>query len=453
MSATKVYTREVSGRYARWRWACVWITQAVYYGLPWLRWNERPAVLFDLAARKFYVFGLVLWPQDFIYLAGLLILCAGLLFLLSAIAGRVWCSFACPHTVYAEIFMWIERRIEGSRSARIRLDRQPISPGKLAKKTCKHLAWIAVALWTGITLVAYFTPVRILLREIADFSLGPWQAFWVLFYGGLAYLNAGWLREQVCQTMCAYGRFQSVMFDMDTLIITYDAARGEPRGVRRNWRRGAATALGDCIDCSLCLQVCPTGSDIRKGLASECIDCASCVDACDAVMDKIGAPRGLIRYSTQSALQEGLSPRQIRRRIARPRVLIYTGVLVLGVALYIAALATRVPLRLDVIRDRDPVGQGPAHGTVDNVYRLQVMNMDERAHAYRISIADEDAAQLVSPAIVDVEGVSTRAMAVRVRAVHESGASSPGRIRFVLQAIDDEQLRVVENAAFLSAPD
>ncbi|HJV84949.1 MAG TPA: cytochrome c oxidase accessory protein CcoG [Noviherbaspirillum sp.] len=452
MSGAKIYVREVSGRYARWRWACVWITQAVYYGLPWLRWNGRSAVLFDLAARKFYVFGLVLWPQDFIYLAGLLILCAGLLFLLSAIAGRVWCSFACPHTVYAEIFMWIERKAEGSRSARIRLDRQPLSAEKLARKGIKHLAWIAVALWTGTTLVSYFVPIHTLLRDIADFSLGSWQAFWILFYGSLAYMNAGWLREQVCQHMCAYARFQSVMFDKDTLVITYDAERGEPRGVRRSWRRGATNRLGDCIDCSLCLQVCPTGSDIRMGLASECIDCASCIDACDSVMDRIGAPRGLIRYSTQNAMQKGLSARQVLRRIARPRVLAYVGVLALGLVLYIAALVTRVPLRLDVIRDRIDAGREFAGGKVENVYRLQVMNMDERPHAYRITVAGEEAVELVSADIIDVDAAASRMVAARVRALDAAGAS-PRRIRFELRAQDDERLRVVEDAAFLARSD
>jgi cytochrome c oxidase accessory protein FixG len=197
--------------------------------------------------------------------------------------------------VYTEIFMWIEHRIEGNRSARIRLDKQPLSFDKIAKKAAKHLAWIAVALWTGITLVGYFTPMQTLLREIATLDIGPWQAFWMLFYSGFAYMNAGWMREQICQYLCAYARFQSVMFDKDTLIITYDGCRGEPRGARRTWRAGAGPVLGDCIDCKLCVQVCPTGIDIRDGFQFECIDCAACIDACDSVMDKVGAARGLVR--------------------------------------------------------------------------------------------------------------------------------------------------------------
>ncbi|WP_136419599.1 MULTISPECIES: cytochrome c oxidase accessory protein CcoG [Oxalobacteraceae] len=444
----KIYTREVSGRYASWRWACVWLTQLVYYGLPWLSWNGRPAVLFDLAARKFFVFGLVLWPQDFIYLAGLLILCAALLFLLSAVGGRVWCSFACPHTVYAEVFMWIERKIEGSRSARIRLDKQAISFDKIAKKGLKHLAWTAVALWTGITLVGYFTPMSVLLSELARLSVGPWQAFWILFYAAFAYLNAGWLREQICKFMCAYARFQSVMFDKDTLLITYDAARGEPRGVRRSWRRGAVSALGDCIDCSLCLQVCPTGSDIRKGLPFECIDCASCIDACDSVMDKIGAPRGLIRYSTENAMQGGLSAQEIRRRIARPRVLIYLGMLLLGFCVVVASLARRVPLKVDVMLDRAAIGRDVGAGMVEHVYRLQIMNTDERPHAYRIKVGGIDSIEIASPAQVEVDSATSRSVAVSVRAERRTAGAGAGRIRFELVALDDERVRVTEGAAF-----
>jgi cytochrome c oxidase accessory protein FixG len=454
----KIYTREASGRYTRWRWLCVWLTQLVYYGLPWLVWNGRPAVLFDLAARKFYLFGLVLWPQDFIYLAATLILCACLLFLLSAVGGRVWCSYACPHTVYTEIFMWIEHRIEGNRSARIRLDKQPASAAKVAKKTAKHAAWIAVSLWTGITLVAYFTPMRTLLQEIAAFALGPWQAFWMLFYAGLTYLNAGWMREQICQYLCAYARFQSVMFDRDTLVVTYDESRGEPRGVRRTWRAGAGPALGDCIDCRVCVQVCPAGIDIRDGLQFSCIDCAACIDACDSVMDKIGAARGLVRYSTEQAMQHGwsgaqirrriLRPRVLRRRILRPRVLIYLALLTAGIALYAGTLATRTPLKLDVILDRAALGREMEDGMIENVYRLQVMNTDERAHRYLLAVSGMDSLRLMSDTRIDVEGVTSRVVPVRVRAAPGTGVQGANPIRFALVAQDDDTLRVAEKSVF-----
>ena len=314
----EIYSREAKGRYASLRWLCVWLTQLVFYGLPWVTWNGRQAVLFDLAARKFYIFGVVLWPQDFIYLALLLIICAYSLFLITAVAGRVWCGFACPQTVYTEIFMWIESRIEGTRSARMRRDKQPSSIGKLTRKTAKHVAWGTVALWTGITFVGYFTPIQVLMREVAGLGLGPWESFWIVFYGFATYGNAGWMREQVCKYMCPYARFQSSMFDQDTLIVTYDAKRGEPRGARNKKSdlaaRLQAKNLGDCIDCTMCVQVCPTGIDIRNGLQYECIGCAACVDACNAVMDKVGFPRGLVRYSTENAMENGFSFRQCLSR-------------------------------------------------------------------------------------------------------------------------------------------
>lgn len=266
----QIYPREAKGRYATWRWVCVWLTQLAFYGLPWLTWNGRQALLFDLTTRKFYIFGVVLWPQDFIYLAALLIICAYLLFLVTAIAGRVWCGFSCPQTVYTEIFLWVERRIEGTRSARMALDKQGPSVRKAFKKTAKHLAWGAIALWTGFTFVGYFTPIKELAREVTTLNFGPWEWFWVLFYSLATYGNAGWLREQVCKYMCPYARFQSAMFDQDTLIITYDAKRGEPRGAISK-KAGNNDKLGDCIDCTLCVQVCPTGIDIRNGLQYECI--------------------------------------------------------------------------------------------------------------------------------------------------------------------------------------
>ena len=290
----KIHARSVSGWFATWRWALVWITQLVFYGLPWLNWNGRQAVLFELTSRRFYIFDLVLYPQDFIYLTGLLILSAYSLFLFTTVAGRLWCGFACPQTVYTEIFMWVERHFEGDRQKRIKLDASPWTAEKWLRKGGKQITWIAIGLWTGLTMVGYFTPIRTLLQEAATLSFGPWEWFWVLFYGFATYGNAGFLREQVCKYMCPYARFQSAMFDKDTLIIGYDAKRGEPRGSRsRTTEHQALAALGkgDCIDCTLCVQVCPTGIDIRKGLQYECIGCAACIDVCDGVMDRMNYPR------------------------------------------------------------------------------------------------------------------------------------------------------------------
>ncbi|MGG7606155.1 cytochrome c oxidase accessory protein CcoG [Massilia sp. BKSP1R2A-1] len=440
----EIYPREIEGRYASLRWACVWLTQLLFYGLPWISMNGRQAVLFDLASRKFYLFGLVLWPQDFIYLAALLILCAYGLFLVTAVAGRVWCGFACPQTVYTEIFLWIERRFEGARSARIRLARQPWTLEKIARKGGKHVAWLAVALWTGFTFVGYFTPVRELGSGVAGLTLGPWESFWVLFYALATYGNAGWLREQVCKYMCPYARFQSAMFDKDTLIVTYDAARGEPRNPRQT-----APGAGDCIDCSMCVQVCPTGIDIRKGLQYECIGCAACVDACNGVMDKVKRPRGLIRYATENALAQRFTPARVRRRVLRPRVLVYTAVLaILGTAM-VTSLALRNPLKLDVIRDRGSMGREVEDGMIENVYRLQLMNTVEDAQRLRIAVSGIKSARVVEGEVVDIDPASTRAMPVRVRV--NPGEAMPGsnRIAFHVTSSDGHGLRVEEDAVFL----
>ena len=281
----KVYPRSVQGLFARWRWFFVALTQVMFYGLPWLEWGQRQAVLFDLGARRFYLFALVLYPQDFIYLTGLLVISALSLFLFTAVAGRLWCGFSCPQTVYTEIFLWIERKVEGDRSARMRLDAAPMSARKMGKKWLKHLLWISLAMWTGFTFVAYFSPIRELGLDFLQTRLGSWEVFWVFFYGIATYGNAGFLREQVCKYMCPYARFQSAMFDRDTLIVSYDTGRGEPRGGRPRTADKSALGLGDCIDCGLCVQVCPTGIDIRQGLQYECIGCAACVDVCDGVMD------------------------------------------------------------------------------------------------------------------------------------------------------------------------
>ncbi|HEY0589808.1 MAG TPA: cytochrome c oxidase accessory protein CcoG [Pseudoduganella sp.] len=435
-----IFPREVKGHYTRLRWICLILTQLVFYGTPWLQWNDRQAVLFDLVSRKFYIFGLVLWPQDFIYLAALLIACAWGLFLVTAVAGRVWCGFSCPQTVYTEMFLWIERKFEGSRSAQMRLAKEPMSFNKAWRKGGKHLAWLLLALWTGFTFVSYFSPLHNLAKEAQTFNFGPWETFWVLFYSLATYGNAGWLREQVCKYMCPYARFQSAMFDRDTLIITYDEKRGEPRGPKSE---------GSCIDCSLCVQVCPTGIDIRKGLQYECIGCAACIDACDIVMDKIGQPHGLIRYSTDRAMALGLSAKEIRKRITRPRVLLYTGGLLLFIVAVFTTLALRTPLKMDVIRDRGSMGREVENGMIENVYRLQIMNTTEQGHTYRIRASGIDTLQVAVPDTVDVGPTETRAVPIRLRVDHGKGSSGSNKIAIELTALDDPSLAVKEKAVFI----
>jgi len=411
----KIYPRSVGGWFAGWRWALVWATQLLYYGLPWLTWNDRQAVLFDLAARRFYVFGLVLYPQDFIYLTGLLVISAYSLFLFTAVAGRLWCGYACPQTVYTEIFMWVERHIEGDRLARMRLDAAPWSAEKIWRKAAKHGAWITLSLWTGFTLVGYFTPIKALWGEAFTLDFGPWEWFWVLFYGLATYGNAGWMREQVCKYLCPYARFQGAMFDRDTLIIGYDAGRGDPRGSRSRKADPRAAGLGDCIDCGLCVQVCPTGIDIRDGQQYECIGCAACVDVCDQVMDKMNYPRGLVRYATQNSLAQGWSRAQTWRRVLRPRVLVYTGVLVLIVGALGLSLALRAPFKVDVVRDRGALSRLAEGGQMENSYRLQVMNATESSQRYRVEVQGLAGARVVGRDEIEVGPAQARWMPLAVR--------------------------------------
>jgi cytochrome c oxidase accessory protein FixG len=358
----------------------------LFYGLPWLEWNQRQAVLFDLGQRRFYIGALVLYPQDFIFLTGILIIAAYTLFLFTAVAGRLWCGFACPQTVYTEIFMWVEQKIEGDRIARMKLDAGNWTLNKVWRKTATQLAWLAIGLWTGFTFVGYFTPIKTLAAEAMTLGFGPWEWFWVLFYGLATYGNAGFMREQVCKYMCPYARFQSAMFDKDTLIISYDTERGEPRGSRSRKADPAKLGLGECIDCGLCVQVCPTGIDIRKGLQYECIGCAACIDVCDGVMDKMNYPRGLVRYDTQNGLAQHLTARQRLARIFRPRVLVYTAILGVILTGFFISLALRSPFKVDVVRDRAALARLVDDGQIENVYRLQIMNATEQPQRYRVAV-------------------------------------------------------------------
>jgi cytochrome c oxidase accessory protein FixG len=445
----KIYPRAVHGAFAAWRWALVWATQLVFYGTAWLEWNDRQAVLFDIAHRKFYIFGLVFWPQDIVYLTVLLILSALALFLFTAVAGRLWCGYACPQTVYSEIFMWIERRIEGDRNQRIRLDREPWGARKFALKGAKHALWVALALWTGFTFVGYFTPIGELWGGVLALAAGPWETFWILFYGFATYGNAGWMREQVCIYMCPYARFQSAMFDRDTLIITYDRERGDPRGSRARGKPPAELGLGDCVDCGICVQVCPTGIDIRDGLQYQCIGCAACVDGCDQVMDRMGYPRGLIRYSTQNALEGRLTQRQMLGRVFRPRVLVYSALLAAIAVAAAAVLWLRVPLKVDVIRDRAAIAREVEGGLIENVYRLQIMNTAESERVLDIRAEGLPTLQLASPQRVEVDASTNRMVAVRLRV--QPGAVPPGthKIEFVVSAVGVQGVTVREKSVFI----
>ena len=443
----KIYPRSISGFFARWRWALVFFTQLVFYGLPWLEWGQRQMVLFDLGARRFYIFGLVLYPQDFIYLTGLLIISALSLFLFTAVAGRLWCGFACPQTVYTEIFMWLEHKIEGDRSARLRLDASPWTFEKIWKKSLTQFSWIAVSVWTGFTFVGYFVPIRELGAELMALQ-GTWQIFWVVFYGFATYGNAGFLREQVCKYMCPYARFQSAMFDPDTLIVTYDEARGEQRGPRVKTADYKSKGLGDCIDCTLCVQVCPAGIDIRDGLQYECIGCGLCVDACNTVMDKMHYPRGLIRFSTQNGVAKGWGKAEILRRVLRPRVLIYTAILVALCVGMLASLVVRSPLKVDVVRDRAALSRIVAGGKLENIYRLQIMNATEAPQRYRIAAKGLQGLELASEAEFEIDAAQSRWVVVRLHIPYGSAPAGSHAVHFDIQSLGTGAM-VSEKSVFL----
>ncbi|NCF28340.1 MAG: cytochrome c oxidase accessory protein CcoG [Gammaproteobacteria bacterium] len=420
------------------------ILLGLFYGVLWLHWDGQQLLLFDLPARRFHIFGLTLFPQDFFYLSAIMIIGALTLFFFTALAGRLWCGYACPQTVWTEVFLWIERKVEGDRRNQMKLDKSPWTVRKLAIKTTKHGIWIALSLWTGFTFVGYFTPVLELGARFMTWDLGPWEFFWIFFYGFATYGNAGWMREQVCIYMCPYARFQSAMFDNNTLVISYDSARGESRGARKRSTDHRAAGLGDCIDCTMCVQVCPTGIDIRDGLQYQCIACAACVDACDRVMDKMGYEKGLIRYTTENALSGE------KARILRPLVVIY-GIALLALVVALAVgIASRTPLVLDVIRDRNTLYRETGEGLVENVYTLKLINMDDTDHRYAITVSGIEGMELdLDRDQIPVAAHEVLSVSARVRADPYSLERASSTIVFTLQSVDDVALKVEEEARFL----
>ena len=435
----KIHAREVGGRFNSLRWAMVWLTQIIFYGTCWLSWERNgeagQAVLFDIAQRKFHFFGLTLWPQDALLLAIALIVAAAALFLATALAGRVFCGFACPQTVYTAIFAWVEARVEGDHLARARLDRSPPSARKLALRLSKHGLWVLIAGWTAITFVGYFTPIRELLPALAGLQLGPWESFWLLFYGTFTYVQAGLAREAVCQHMCPYSRFQGVMVDEHTRNVAYDAARGEPR--RAGQRDGA------CVDCGICVQVCPTGIDIRDGLQYPCINCGLCIDACDGVMDRIGAPAGLLRFTSAQALGGAA------KAGVRPRVWAYAALAALCTLAGTWLLLERPLLRVDVLRDRGALAHERAEGLIENNYTLKLSNLVERPRRFVVEVDGAGGARIAGRAVFDAAAGSVTPVRVAVAMAAEGAPAGVLPIRFRVRALDDAAVQAVEPSTFI----
>ena len=440
-----IHAKATAGKFNTLRWAMVWFTQIIFYGTCWLTWDAngftRQAVHLDIAHEKFYLFGLVLWPQDALLMAFVLILAATALFFVTALAGRLFCGFACPQTVYTSIFTWIESKVEGDHLARLKLDQSPMNPHKLGLKTIKHGLWFIFAAWTAITFVGYFTPIRELLRTLPDWSVGPWEGFWLIFYFAFTYVQAGLAREAVCQHMCPYSRFQGVMFDPTTKNVAYDIQRGEPRNARRN-----VVNSGDCIDCGICVQVCPTGIDIRDGLQYQCINCGLCIDACDQVMTKVGAPTGLIRFMSEKELAGEAQPKGV---MGRPRVAIYASLLVVFTLLGAWTLSDRSLLLVDVLRDRGALHRETADGTIENAYTVKLMNLDETARSFRIEVTGLPDIGIVGEREFTVDAGSIRPLSLTVAMPSDSAARGIQPIRFRIAATHDPATSVMEKSSFV----
>ena len=376
----KIYTRSFTGFYRKLRISGGLFLFVIFFGTGWLNWGSRQIILFDLGQRKFHIFGTTFWPQDFLLLSWLLIICAFSLFVITIFAGRIWCGYACPQSVFTWVFMWVERVIEGERNKRIKEDKQPFSIQKLYKKIAKHFIWLIIGFATAYTFVGYFTPVRELILELMSWQVGPWVAFWLAFFTLATYGNAGWLREQVCLHMCPYARFQSVMFDNNTLVVAYDDQRGEVRGPRKRSVDPKTLGLGDCIDCTLCVQVCPTGIDIRNGLQYQCIGCAACIDACDSIMDKIGYKKGLVRYTTATELAGG------KTSFIRVQLLVYIVALLVILSGFFWTIIQRVPLELDIIRDRNTLYRILDNGYIENIYIVKIANKSNEKLDVSVSV-------------------------------------------------------------------
>lgn len=437
-----IYVREIGGFFQRIRRSSNWLLMALYFGLPWVNWGDRPLVWFDLAAQEFHIFAATFYPQDFILLTWILVLCAFGLFLITVAAGRVWCGYSCPQSVWTFLFIWFEHRLEGPRHRRIRRDNASRTFDTLWRKTAKHTAWLLIALATGIAFVGYFTPIRALVVDFVSLNAHPWALFWIGFFTVFTYLNAGWLRHQVCLHMCPYSRFQSAMFDANTLIVSYDAARGEPR--RNHHQKGAeASSVGDCIDCELCVQVCPTGIDIRDGLQYECIGCAACIDACDSVMARINKPLGLVRYTTERAL-EGKDT-----RFWRPQLIAYAVALLSMVVLLVGFLNTRVPIDVDVARDRQALFEGTESGRIVNYYNVTLRNQDTDPHRYVLTASGLPGLRLQGMETIDVEANETRRLRVALSA--DEGVltqpSHPIELRFT--SLEEPSVTRVSETRFL----
>lgn len=456
-TARKIYPRRVKGTFRSLKWLSMIVLLGIYYAAPWLRWDRGPhvpdqAILVDLVGQRGYFFGIEIWPQEVYLLVGVLILAAIGLFFATALLGRVWCGYACPQTVWTDLFVWVERFVQGDRNARRKLDESAWTLEKLWKKTLTHLIWLLIGAVTGGAWVFYFNDAPTLFSDLWHLDVSWSVLGWIIALTLSTYFMAGFARENVCTYMCPYARFQSAMFDKDTLIITYEAERGEPRGKHKKGE--SWDGKGHCIDCDSCVIVCPMGIDIRDGLQMQCISCGLCIDACNSVMDKIELPRGLIRYDTESnqrQRREGYRTLDIahrksgktvvppqKMRWVRPRIVAYALILSTVGSLMLTAIVLRPMTELTVNHARAPQFVRLSDGSVRNNYQIKILNKSHDDRAYRLSTQGLPQARLEVLAAGDeaVETLHVPANSVasfRVR-VDTPEAPTHGRsdIRFLL---------------------
>ncbi|WP_096086277.1 cytochrome c oxidase accessory protein CcoG [Agaribacterium haliotis] len=452
-SEAKIYTRKIGGFFANIRRYTGLPLIAAFLILPWLVIDGRPAVFFDLPTRQFHILWMTFWPQDFMLLAWVLIIAAFLLFTVTVLFGRVWCGFTCPQTVWTLMYIAVGHFFEGDRNKQIKLDQQPWSFEKIWRKAGKHSVWLLIAFVTGFTFIGYFYPVRELLigfvpmrdaeTGIIGFSAPAPAIFWTLFFTGMTYLNAGWLREQVCKYMCPYARFQSVMYDKDTLAVLYNEKRGEKRGPRKNNSDYKKEGLGDCIDCSWCVQVCPVDIDIRDGAQYECINCGLCVDACNSVMDKLGYEKNLISFTSEDAIETG------HTKVVRLRVVAYALTVVAMISAFTYVLANRSPVGVDVIRDRGARLYRVRGPEIQNVYTIKINNMDNVAHSYDVEVEGKYPFEVRKYRPMQVEAGEVFTVPLRVVVAKNALKSEKSKMMVTVRSRENPEITAQEETNFI----
>jgi len=453
-----IYPKRVWGRFRKLKWVAMVVTLGIYYLAPFLRWDRGPtapdqAILIDLENVRAYWFWIEIWPHEVYYITGILILAAIGLFFVTSLFGRVWCGYFCPQTVWTDLFVWVERIFQGDRNARKKLREGPWTWDKVKKLTATHFVWLLIAFCTGGAFVLYFNDAPILLREAFALDVSPTVLAFVAGLTFSTYLMAGFAREQVCTYMCPYARFQSAMFDKDTLVIGYDEARGEKRGKHK--KGGSWDGRGHCIDCSLCVQVCPMGIDIREGLQMECIACGLCVDACDGVMEKLELPKGLIRYDTENNIKCDKQSSNQNFKFIRPRTIYYSAVMALVGGIMLYALLNRSLLDITVIHDRNPLFVQLSGGEIRNGYLLKIQNKTQEHKTYTLSLDGLDNASIEVRAAkgIDSENIYVPADSVGTYHIFVIADVDPAEPRNITFTLKDEDVQDTYQSKFITRRD